>query len=72
MLLFEINITQYHVEDLKFFHKEWRGKIKIYKRCKAFPFSLKSILISKPNEPGSMTENGYFLSCNKRILIISR
>lgn len=41
-------------------HKDWREKIKICKKCKAFPSSLKSILSSEPNKPGSITDNDCF------------
>ncbi len=37
-------------------HKDWREKIEICKRCKAFPPSLKEILKSTSNEPETMSD----------------
>ncbi|MBC2714461.1 MAG: helix-turn-helix domain-containing protein [Desulfobacteraceae bacterium] len=43
-------------------HKDWREKIEICKKCKAFPSSLKSILNSPPNVPETMSDNDCFNS----------
>jgi hypothetical protein len=41
-------------------HKDWREKIEICKKCKAFPSSLKSILNSATNMPETMSESDCF------------
>ena len=41
-------------------HKDWREKLEICKRCKAFPPSLKSILKSPVNPPDAVQEPDCF------------
>lgn len=41
-------------------HKDWREKLEICKRCKAFPASLKKLLTFHPNTAESMQESDCF------------